>query len=279
MSTGRQGFHSRRSSCISKGSALALAAAALTPSQKRSSRARSSGSSVAASRSAVRRMPSVSISRSIGRPSGPAISETRPRDDAAVEVHLPEPVLAVAEALGEPEVARRCRPRCAARPSGRGATRTGPSSPSSAIVPFCFGSGRRASQCQAAAVAAAASPVPAKPTVNPARIAPPARSSSQAYWLPSQAEPPFRCALCGLWPHKAHRKLDVGGEAAFGLELVEVGLHHHRRGVGAARPGRRPRPRRAGRRGSARRARGRRAGGARASRGARRTRPASPPGR
>ncbi len=78
MSTGRQGFQASRSSCISKGSALASAAAALTPSQKRLSRASSSGSSVAASRSAVRRMPSVRISRSIGSPSSPAISETRP---------------------------------------------------------------------------------------------------------------------------------------------------------------------------------------------------------
>ncbi len=49
--------------------------------------------------------------RHLGDPTG---------DDAAVEVELPEPILAVAEALGEPKVARRGRRRCAARPSDRG---------------------------------------------------------------------------------------------------------------------------------------------------------------
>ncbi len=78
MSAGRQGSKSSRSSCISNGSALALAAAVLTPSQKRSSRDRNSGSIVAASRSAVRRMPRVRIKRSTGNPSSPANSETRP---------------------------------------------------------------------------------------------------------------------------------------------------------------------------------------------------------
>ena len=42
-------------------------------------------------------------------------------------------------------------------------TRTRPSSPSSSIVPRCFGSGRRASQCQAAAVAAVGEPGPRHP--------------------------------------------------------------------------------------------------------------------
>ena len=79
MSTGRHGSHSSRSSCISSGRARAAAAPALTPSQKRSSSARSSGSSAASSRSATRRIPSVRIRRSTGRPSGPAISATRPQ--------------------------------------------------------------------------------------------------------------------------------------------------------------------------------------------------------
>src|SRR5262249_26808645 len=48
---------------------------------------------------------------------------------------------------------------------------TGPSRPASEIDPFCFGSGRRASQCQAAAVAATARPVPAAPTIPPVRSA------------------------------------------------------------------------------------------------------------
>ena len=78
MSTGRQGFQLSRSSCISNGSAGAASAAALTPAQKRSSWARSSGSSASASHSAMRRMPSVRIRRSIGSPSSPAISETLP---------------------------------------------------------------------------------------------------------------------------------------------------------------------------------------------------------
>ena len=79
MSTGCHGSHSRRSSCISSGRARAAAAPALTPSQKRSSGARSSGVSASASASATRRMPSVRIRRSIGSVSGPAISATRPR--------------------------------------------------------------------------------------------------------------------------------------------------------------------------------------------------------
>ncbi len=79
MSAGRQGSKGpNRRSCISNGSARALAAAALTPSQKRSSWASSSASRVTASRSAVRRMPRVRINRSIGSPSSPAISASRP---------------------------------------------------------------------------------------------------------------------------------------------------------------------------------------------------------
>ena len=68
------------------------------------------------------------------------------RDDAAVEVHLPEPVLAVAEALGEPEVVAALPASMWGTPQRSRRTRTGPSSPASSIVPFCFGSGRRASQ-------------------------------------------------------------------------------------------------------------------------------------
>ncbi len=78
MSTGAHGFHSRPSRRISKGGALASSAAALTPAQKRSSWLSRPGSSTAASASAARRIPSVSSSRSIGSPSGPAISATRP---------------------------------------------------------------------------------------------------------------------------------------------------------------------------------------------------------
>ena len=78
-STGRHGSNRSRSSCISNGSARADAAAALTPSQKRSIRARRSGSSPPTSRSAARRNPSVRISRSTLSPSGPANSDTRPQ--------------------------------------------------------------------------------------------------------------------------------------------------------------------------------------------------------
>ena len=97
-------------------------------------------------------------------------------DDAAVEVHLPEPVLAVAEALREPEVGGCARPRCGERPSGRGAPAPRPSSPSSSIVPSCLGSGRRASQCQAAAAVGGrqAGPGGARPAGRPA---PPASQS------------------------------------------------------------------------------------------------------
>src|SRR5213595_2021972 len=85
-------------------------------------------------------------------------------------------------------------------------TRTGPSSPPRTIVPFCLGSGRRAIQCQAAAVPAAASPAPAAPAISPARV----RLIPQGYWPASQDE-------------------GLRGEAAFRLELVEMGLHDQSR--------------------------------------------------
>ncbi len=90
--------------------------------------ARSSGSSASCSRSATRWMPSVRIRRSIGRAVGTGHLGDPAAGDAAVEVHLPEPVLRVAEALGEEEVLRPARPRRGAPPSGRGAPCTGPSS-------------------------------------------------------------------------------------------------------------------------------------------------------
>ena len=116
-------------------------------------------------------------------------------DHAAVEVHLPEPVLAVAEALGEPEVGAARRPRRGARPSGRGAPGPGLRERRGRCIPFCFGRGAAASQCQAAAVAAAAIPVPAAPATSPVRAARRAAHLA-AYWLISQLSAPcFRCAF------------------------------------------------------------------------------------
>jgi hypothetical protein len=78
MSTGVHGSQPRRSTCISNGSARASAAAWLTPAQKRSSWARSAGSSSLSSRRAIRRIPKVRINRSTAIPSSPAISATLP---------------------------------------------------------------------------------------------------------------------------------------------------------------------------------------------------------
>src|SRR6478735_3881823 len=87
-------------------------------------------------------------------------------------------------------------------------TRTGPSSPSSSIVPLVFGSGRRAIRCQAIPTPAAARAIPASPPSIPT---PAARFGFIDETL-----------LAG-WP--------ILGEPAFGLELREVGVHHHRRGA------------------------------------------------
>ena len=191
MSTGVHGSHSSRSSRISSGGALAAAAPALTPAQKRSSSARSSGSSAAASRSAARRIPSVRISRSTGSVSAPANSESRPLHHPPVEVHLPEPVLRVDEALGEerssalagldvgnaPAVAPHRRPRRAA-PAPRAARSS-------------CGSARRASRCQAIPTDAAAIPVPAAPASSPALATrltfDPHHSSSSQNWPAGQS--------------------------------------------------------------------------------------------
>ena len=103
-------------------------------------------------------------------------------------------------------------------------TRTGPSSPSSSIVPFCLGSGRRASQCQAAAVAAAASPVPARPAVSPARSH---SALIASYWLPSQPIA-FRCACWSRLLGAPEAQMPAGRRPS-ASSFVEVGLHHHRR--------------------------------------------------
>ena len=162
MSTGRHGSTSSRSSCISNGSALALAAAALTPAQKRSSRARSSGSSAAASRSARGGSPaSASGGRSAAPPPRPSRRPGRRRRGGRSRAARAGP--GRGRSPRRTRGRRRCRPRCAARPSGRGGSAPRPRARRARSCPSACGSGRRASQCQAAAVAAAASPVPASP--------------------------------------------------------------------------------------------------------------------
>ena len=153
MSAGRQGSNSSRSSCISKGSAAGVAAAGVDPGAEATRAGRAArGRAPPASRSATRRMPSVRISRSTGSPSSPAISESRPRGDPAVEVHLPEPVLGVAEALRRTRGRRRCAASMWGTPQrSRRDLAPAPSSPASSSVPSACGSGRRASRCQAAA--------------------------------------------------------------------------------------------------------------------------------
>ena len=97
------GLQVSRRICISKGSARASRAAALTPAQKRSSFARRPGS---ISSTSARRSRGSPASASACRPRGPPRRPSRRPgpDDPPVEVHLPEPVLAVAVALGEEEV-------------------------------------------------------------------------------------------------------------------------------------------------------------------------------
>src|SRR5262249_51666459 len=106
-----------------------------------------------------------------------------------------------------------------------------PSSPASSIVPRCCGNGRRASQCQAAATAAVASPVPAAPASSPARAARlllkrliasvyhvwPAGQSApvSAYRTPEQTRAPLLA--------------EIARQALLFLQLFEVGLHRHRR--------------------------------------------------
>ena len=131
-------------------------------------------------------------------------------------------------------------------------TRTGPSSPSSSILPLVFGSGRRASRCQSAAVAAATERGAQRPGENarPSRL-PCWRSSPQSIQSTGQlarelVPPPASfCRWASITIAAAGTQL--------GRDVVpDLGEQ--------------------GRRGSARRDRARRAGGARASRGARRTR-------
>ena len=175
----------------------------------------------------------------------------------------------------------RRRPRRGARPSGRGAPAPGPPAP-------------RARSCPRSSAAAAA-PASARPPRSPRRRArsPPARqgqpaprhpgSTPHSDCLSSMPAGPASPSLSGYPDSQVRHAI---AQARPGPPAAAPRPRAFRGGPpspsppsAAARPGCRPRPRRAGRRGSARRARGRRAGGARASRGARRTRRASRRGR
>ena len=188
MSTGRQGSHSSRSSCISKGSALALAAAALTPSQKRSSRARSSRVErrrLALGDAADAERPHQPVDRQPlrARPSrrpGPRRRGGRSPSARAGPGRGRSP--------GRSRGRRRRRPRRGARPSGRAAPAPGPRSPSSSIVPFCLrqrpprqpvpgGRGRRRRRARSRR----------RPASNP------------ALHLPAFAQPPHSDCL-SVWP-------------------------------------------------------------------------------
>ena len=263
MSAGRQGSKSSRRSCISKGGAGAARGGGVdagAEALEAGAQLRVELGLLALGRAADAQRAHQPVDR---QPRRPAISETRPGDDAAVEVHLPEPVLPVAEALGEPEVVERAGARCGARPSGRGATSTGPRQPRHArSSPSCCGSGRRKSASQSPAAGRrgerAARPAPRAPSRSADRLR--VRSPS-GYWM-------------------AGRQLARSArQRALGLELLEVGLHRHRGRRAQRARGRRPRPRRAAPRASARRARARRADAARGPRGARRTRRPWRPGR
>src|SRR5262249_17834941 len=104
MSAGRQGFQSRRSNCISKGNGVAAAAARASPLKERPRRG---GESVSRSPPPGRGGGGAAGSHpppAARRPPRPPYLGGAPRDPPPVEVHLPEPVLTMAEALGKPEV-------------------------------------------------------------------------------------------------------------------------------------------------------------------------------
>ncbi len=263
MSTGRQGSKSRRSSCISKGSAVALSAAALTPAQKRSSRRAQLGverGRLALGDAADAERAHQPVDR---QPLGPRPSRRpgrRPRGGRSPSARAGP---GRGRSPGRTRGRRARRPRRGARPSGRAAPAPGRPARRARSSRFCFGSGRRASQCQAAAVAAVAIPVPATPASEPD----PCRST-----LPSSLKT----------GRHGQMVLSVGQadqEAGPRPRAFRGGPPSPSPPSAAARSGCRPRPRRAGRRGSARPAPGRRAGAARASRGARRIRRAWRPGR
>ena len=187
-----------------------------------------------------------------------------PAGDAAVEVHLPEPVLGVDEPLPEPEVGA----------AGGGDVRDAPAIPGDLQRPadsrhreVALGLRQRPPQ----------QPMPGdgdrcgaeeRARRRAGKRRPHDLLSGPARFHPASIDDPGASAT-----------RDALRQPPLGLQLAEVRPHGQLRRRDEAPPGRRPRPRRAAPPASARRARGRRAGGAPASSGARRTRPASPRGR
>src|SRR5689334_23046971 len=107
-----------------------------------------------------------------------------------------------------------------------------PSIPSSSIRPRVFGSGRRASRCQSAAVAALAAPTLTAPARRPAFATPLLEIiQSSIQQLAGWPGPAYRAARS-----RRTRALEagapiasppeVGGEPAFRCKLLQVGLHH-----------------------------------------------------
>ncbi len=259
MSTGRQGFEASRSSCISKGIALALGRSRVDPLAEAVEQGAQLG--------VERRLLALGGATDAERPHQPVDRQPllpghlgdATGDDTAVEVDLPEPVLAVAEALGEPEVGGAARPRRAEPPSGRAAPAPAPrgrqaqSSPSASAVAAAPASARRSPRLRRQGRCPRSQPSTllardssCKPTGWPAR---PRAASGAPFAVYNHIK---RTGTAGL-------RREGAFEPAFGLELLRGGPPSPSPRRGGPRAGRRPRPRRAGPRGSARRAPGRRA--------------------
>ena len=135
----------------------------------------------------------------------------------------------MAEALAEPEVVRRSRRGCAARPSGRARSRPAPRGPAAEGRPWCAAAagGRAGTRGPPVARSPRAPRTPRPPS---AARSPVRRSRCHSRKRPrlsdrgaiSTVRQPGGCRAGGLVA-KAVR------QPALGLELLEVGLHHDRR--------------------------------------------------